>query len=111
MDIRFGGDTTVEQLAECSNDAFANYIGGPIVFTPEDLAAYLPINGIQLARSPIMYETETNRPIGFAFMAYREDMPTEARLGGMGVVSADISSGWCGVRTTVLGGDSELLER
>lgn len=93
MDIRFGSDFTVEQLAECSNDAFANYIGGPIVFTPEDLAAYLPINGIQLARSPIMYDTDTNRPIGFAFMAYRDDLPTEARLGGMGVVADWVGKG------------------
>ncbi|OAA63091.1 acetyltransferase, gnat family [Cordyceps fumosorosea ARSEF 2679] len=79
MAIRPGSDFTMEQLSECSNAAFADYFGHPIVWTPAELAAYLPAHGVSLSRSLVAAD-ERGAPVGFALMAHRDDLPGHARL-------------------------------
>ncbi|KAM3559646.1 hypothetical protein MY1884_003355 [Beauveria asiatica] len=66
MNSRPANDFTFEQIAQCSNEALADYFGHPIVWTPEELA------GAQPGR----------------VSAYRDDLPGHARLAAMGVVPA-----------------------
>ncbi|XWX01812.1 hypothetical protein V2A60_009841 [Cordyceps javanica] len=91
MDIRSGSDFTVEQIAACSNEAFADYFGHPIVWTPEELDGYMPSHCISKERSLVACPEGSDTPVGFALMAYRDDLPGHARLAGMGVVP-----GWAG---------------
>ncbi|KAF1735805.1 Ribosomal-protein-alanine acetyltransferase [Beauveria bassiana] len=88
MDLRPASDFTIEQIARCSNEAFADYFGHPIVWTPEELAVYVPSHCISLERSLVACPEGSNTPVGFALMAYRDDLPGHARLAGMGVVPA-----------------------
>lgn len=77
---------TIEQISTCSNEAFADYFGHPIVWTPEELTTYVPNHCISLERSLVACPEGSDTPIGFALMAYRDDLPGHARLAGMGVV-------------------------
>lgn len=86
MDIRPGSDFTIEQIAKCSNEAFADYFGHPIQWTPEELTGYMPSHCISKERSLVACPKGSDTPIGFALMAYRDDLPGHARLAGMGVV-------------------------
>ncbi|KAM3512115.1 hypothetical protein MY11210_004251 [Beauveria gryllotalpidicola] len=75
MNIRPGSDFTIAQIAQCSNEAFADYFGHPIVWTPEELAVYLPSHCISRERSLVACPKGSDTPIGFALMAYRDDLP------------------------------------
>ncbi|KAK8150209.1 hypothetical protein G3M48_003504 [Beauveria asiatica] len=88
MNIRPANDFTFEQIAQCSNEAFADYFGHPIVWTPEELAVYVPGHCISRERSLVACPEGSDTPVGFALMAYRDDLPGHARLAAMGVVPA-----------------------
>ncbi|KAJ6784901.1 hypothetical protein PWT90_02374 [Aphanocladium album] len=91
MDIKPGSEFTIAQISQCSNEAFADYFGHPIVWTPEELAGYVPNHCISVDRSLVACAKGSDTPIGFCLMAYRDDLPGHARLAGMGVVP-----GWAG---------------
>ncbi|EGX95527.1 acetyltransferase, gnat family [Cordyceps militaris CM01] len=86
VDIRPGSDFSIAQIATCFNEAFADYFGHPIVWTPSGLAEYLPHHCISQTRSLVACPRGSDTPVGFALMAYRDDLPGHARLAGMGVV-------------------------
>ncbi|KAJ3497177.1 hypothetical protein NLG97_g2106 [Lecanicillium saksenae] len=85
MDIKSGSEYTIAEVAKCSNEAFADYFGHPIVWTPEQLESYLPNHCISMQRSLVASPKGSDTPAGFCLMAYRDDLPGHARLAGMGV--------------------------
>jgi len=88
MEYKAASSFSSEILSDLFNDAFSNYIHGPVHVTPAIMEKFQVREGIDPDLSRIFVQNGT--PIGFGYIAVRG---SACRLAGMGVITSKAEKG------------------